>query len=318
MEGANQTSQFRVQTTELGIPLGGIAKVAPAGNVLFAELSEPFSILPAEHRLHATSKGVSPDLVDLAAPHLLRTIFRTIIHIHQNSQPASDALKACNVQKATLEEQMAALREQKQLVIKGLKAEKKDSSEKYRLVSSVVNEMGKVKQELKKLDFDCFEKIFPTTIDACHCKNFVGYITNSGQYPDHMKEISHLTQLIMDRESRLQKSFVRGWELLVLQLKKNRPITRKELCSQLSLSAAEGEEFLSKLAWICRKHNFPALEDVVLPEDDTNEKLLHGPVKIKHPGFPPISSKMSVDHLFAGIANPFDDPKKKVIAVINH
>ncbi len=94
-----------------------------------------------------------------------------------------------------------------------------------------------------------------------------------------MKEVLQLAELRAKQKKTLQKIFARGWELLIQQLELDRYIRKSDLCKQLGISAAETEEFISKLAWVCRKHQLPCLADVIVPDDDDSKKTFHGPIK---------------------------------------
>ncbi len=315
---SSNSKTFHIQTTEMGIPLCGQFRAEPKKHRWLLELDAPFASVPPAQRISVIYNHVidCPNYVE--ASHLLRTIFKAMIHIHQNTKVASDALILYQARKAVLEEQITALRQQKRQLVKEIKAEKESCPEKHKQISQIANETGMLKQKLKKIPSDSFDKIFPEAIDASYCQNFEGYISGPGQCPNHRKEVLHLAQLRTERKPTLQKAFARGWEMLVRQIELDRHISKSDLCRQMEISAAETEEFLSKLTWVCRKHQLPCLADVAVPDDDDIEKTLHGPIQIRLPICIPSFAKPTAKFVFHGLPNPFEYPDIDCYDVIIH
>ncbi len=311
-------NDFQVRTTEMGIPLEGKAKVDKDRGLLIVELDAPFSGLPAAQRLQGAYKSLTPCMDDMAATHLLQTIFRAIIHIHQNPKPAGHALREFQERKAALDEQRDSLRHQKQQIIKKMKADKQDDHEKHRQLSRIANEKGKLKHALKKLAPECFEKVFSKTIDAQYCKNFDGYIAGPGQCPGQRDEALRHAQLIGEREADLLKSFAKGWDLLLRHLKLNRSITMKDLGRELELSGPELQEFVYKVAWICHETRLPPLEVVVVPGDGEEDKDIHEQILKQQWVYPRYLRLHDIIIIFQSMPNPFLHPKSRPGIIIHY
>jgi hypothetical protein len=308
---SSNSKTFHIQTTEMGIPLHGIIRSEPAQHRLLLELDAPFSKVPPAQRLSAIRKSCH---CTPSAPgaNMLRALFTTIIRIHQNPEAAANVVKEFQKRKAALEDQRTALRQRKRQVVQEIKAEKGDCPEKHKEISIIANKNGKLKQRLRNLAPECFMELFPEAIGAAYYHNFESYIAGPGQCPEHQKEVMHLAELRAKRKKTLQKTFARGWDLLILQVELDRYITKSDLCRKLEISAAETEELISKVASICMWHNLPCLTDVVVPDHQDGEINLDGPVRIGKPPFAPSSAALTAKYAFFGLNNPFESPDEKI------
>jgi len=186
---ASNNETFHIQTTEMGIPLHGIIRMELAKQRLLLELDAPFSNVPPAQRLSAIVEDFGSNHTTNA--HVLRTIFKTIIRIHQDPEAAANVIMAFRWRRAALEDQLAALRQRKRQVVQEIKAEKGDCPEKHKEISIMANENGKLKQRLRKLAPECFREFFPEAIGAASYHNFESYIAGPGQCAEHRKEILH-------------------------------------------------------------------------------------------------------------------------------
>lgn len=309
-------SGFHIQTTEMGIPLIGIIKEEPVKKHWLLELDAPFTNLPPAQRLSAIGEAFGSN--HAADAHVLRTIFKTIIHIHQHPEAAANLLKAYRKRKAALEGQLADLRQRKRQVIKEIQEENRDCPEEDKKISSIANEMGMLKQRLKELVPQCFREFLPNAAAAADYNNFEGYLEGPGQCPEHEREVLHLAHLRAERKKTLQKTFARGWKLLIRQFNQDQYITRSDLCRRLDISVAETEELISKVAWICMQDNLWCLADVVMPNDDASDKNLQGPVQLGKPPFAPPNAITPDKSWFDRLNNPFESPDERVNVIINY
>jgi hypothetical protein len=308
---SSNSKTFHIQTTEMGIPLHGIIRSEPPQHRLLLELDVPFANVPPAQRLSAIRKNCY-FTTNASDAHTLRTIFTTIIRIHQNPEAAATVIKEFRRRRTELEDQLAALRQRKRQVVKEIRTEKGDCPEKHKEISIIANENGKLKQRLRRLAPECFMELFPEAIAAAYFNNFEGYIAGPGQCPEHRKEVFQMAELRAKQKKTLQKIFARGWDLLILQVELDRYITQSDLCRKLKISAAETEELISKVALICMRHNLPYLTDVVVPDDQASEINLHGPVQIRGPIFAPSSAALTAKYAFFGLNNPFECPDETI------